>query len=155
MGYVKVKKVIFRSGRKRKPISALLPHGSCATMASPVVQVIFVDESEFENEGNWYFSEHKSVEWEIHSIISQSTSSLGELSDSEEVELNTDTSSDDNSSDCETYVAGTGKVKPSNENHGRRRASGKKGNGPRAAKETKTTAYSKNASGNTGVVELN
>ena len=81
--------VIFRSGRKRKPTSALLPHGSCATMASPVVQVIFVDESEFENEGNWYFSEHKSVEWEIHSTISQSTSSLVEFSDSEEVEPNT------------------------------------------------------------------
>ena len=45
--------------------------------------------------------------WEIHSTISQSTSSLGEFSDSEEVEPNTDTSSDDNSSDCETYVAGT------------------------------------------------
>ena len=97
--------VIFRSGRKRKPTSALLPHGSCATMASPVVQVIFVDESEFENEGNWYFSEHKSVEWEIHSTISQSTSSLGEFSDSEEVESNTDTSSDDNSSDCETSTS--------------------------------------------------
>ena len=81
---MKVTKVIFRSGRKRKPTSALLPLGSCATMASPVVQVIFVDESEFENEGNWYFSEHKSIEWEMHSTISQSTSSLGDFLDSEE-----------------------------------------------------------------------
>ena len=80
LGYVTATEVIFRNmcGRKRKPTSALLPHGSCATMASPVVQVIFVDESEFENEGNCYFSEHKSVEWEIHSTISYSTRSLCE-----------------------------------------------------------------------------
>ena len=31
-------------------------------MSSPLVQVIFID-------GNEYFSEHKPVEWEIHSIF--------------------------------------------------------------------------------------